>query len=88
MTYGETSTRYKKSERTVIVKFNLTPSESKVFDMKLKKVSKTFSEKDLLLNQIELLRVIALNLDSPELVDILTKLYKVDASRLFVGAIK
>ena len=70
----------KKSEYFKIL---LTPSEYKILDHKLRKVSKNFLDNGLLMNTQELFKIIILNLDDPRLLADLIQLYRNDCQSLF-----
>lgn len=68
---------------TEYLKVPFTPQEMKILDIKLKRVSSFFKENDVLLNVPELLRVLSLNIDDPDFIQVLLKTYKNDASSIW-----
>lgn len=74
-----------KKSRSEYIKINLTQSEIKVIEHKLTNINIVFKEKNLFLNLPELYRILLLNIDEKEILDILPKIYAEQVSSIFGG---
>lgn len=75
--------KFSPSDRERYLKILLSESEMKVYDHKMQKINFHLKENGFVLNTQEFFRTLFLNLDDPDLINVMTKLYQKEVSPIF-----
>lgn len=80
---ASSKSKFSPADRELYFKISLSESEMKVYDHKIKRISEIFKENGAVLNIPEFYRILLLNLDGSDLLNVMLKLYLNDVPSIF-----